>query len=173
MMGMYTELVYSADLRRDTPQSVTNILEYMLDTRVEKPELPDHSLFKTERWSHMLRMASACFDTIGSTLTLCLYDGDYYDALNVSCSLKNYGSEIEHFIDWLDPYVNAEQGDYLGCYTYEEYRDKPTPIYKKAVPSEYNLQMVEKILKRREGPLETVPSDKDEFIAWLNGEDET
>lgn len=40
--------------------------------------------------------------------------------------LKNYNSEIEEFLDWLEPYI--ETNDFIGYMKYEEFED-PTLIY--------------------------------------------
>lgn len=129
-MGMYTELHYNAELRKDVPEQVIKVLNYMLhfEPGEARPELPDHPLFKTERWPVMLRMDSYYFaadtpstmrkDDIGEQYLLC-----------IRCNLKNYGSEIEHFINWIDPYVDAYEGDFLGFYRYEE-SEEPTLIRK-------------------------------------------
>lgn len=62
-MGMYTEIVLGAALKRDTPKEVIDILNYMIDSELEdpKPTLPVHPLFDTERWEIMLQCDSAYF----------------------------------------------------------------------------------------------------------------
>ena len=37
-MGMYTELVFASEIKRDTPKNVLDILEYMLDSDKERPD---------------------------------------------------------------------------------------------------------------------------------------
>jgi len=132
-MGMYTELHFNAKLREDTPESVITVLKYMLDFKPGDPQppLPDHPLFKTDRWLVMLSMDSYYFaaDT-HSTLRKDEINDDWY--LCIRCNLKNYGSEIEKFIDWIDPYVDAFEGDFLGFSRYEESED-PTLIRKRGV----------------------------------------
>jgi transposase InsO family protein len=43
--------------------------------------------------------------------------------------LKNYDNEIKHFIDWLTPYIDQEDGECIGWSWYEE-DDKPTLLFK-------------------------------------------
>jgi hypothetical protein len=125
---MYTELHYNVLLRRDTPQSVIDVLEYMLDNDLPQPSLPDHWLFRTERWKVMLRMSSASF-AAPTHSELTKEPGGYY-VLSVCCNLKNYNEEIEKFVDWMDSYVAAFKGDFLGYSRYEESED-PDIIRKK------------------------------------------
>ena len=61
-MGMYTELHFNAELRKDVPQEVLNVLSYMLDSDKDRPALPDHPLFRTQRWLFMLTCDSYYFD---------------------------------------------------------------------------------------------------------------
>lgn len=45
-MGMYTELIFGADLKKDTPKNVIEALKYMIGDTEEKPNdfpLPDGS----------------------------------------------------------------------------------------------------------------------------------
>jgi hypothetical protein len=127
-MGMYTELHYNVELLKATPAPIIAVLKYMLNHDNPKPPLPDHPLFKTERWSVMLRMDSYYFaaDT-HSTLRLDENGDCYY--LCIRCNVKNYGNEIEKFVDWIAPYVEANEGDFLGFSRYEETED-PTLIRK-------------------------------------------
>lgn len=128
-MGMYTELDFNSELRKDTPEQVIDTLKYMVGDVEEKPKyLPDHELFSKKRWEYMLRMDSYYFDAdTKSTLRFDDISDTYY--LNIRCNLKNYDDEIESFIDWIMPYVKEykREGDFLGFYRYEEDED-PTII---------------------------------------------
>jgi hypothetical protein len=124
-MGMYTELHYNVELRSDVPAEVLAALRYMLDS--DQPEARcDHPLFETDRWSVMLRMSSAYFPSRTHSELFNEYDRWH---LGVRCNLKNYDGEIEKFIDWMDPYVDAFEGDFLGFHRYEE-SDDPVLIRK-------------------------------------------
>lgn len=130
-MGMYTELHYNVELKKDVPKKVIDILNFMVgDTEDEPKGLPAHELFKTERWRFMLRMDSYYFDAdTHSTLRLDKTSDNYY--LCIRTNLKNYDSEIEKFIDWIEPYLSEyiAEGDFLGFYRYEE-DNEPTHIYR-------------------------------------------
>lgn len=133
-MGMYTELHFNAELNRDVPESVLAALRYMVGAEDAEPAtLPDHPLFKTERWPYMLRCDSYYFpaDT-HSTLRLDDIAKAWY--LCIRSNLKNYDDEIGKFLDWVSPYVFAGT-ECLGYYRYEE-TDDPTLIYKSQAGAE-------------------------------------
>lgn len=127
-MGMYTELHYNVRLREDVPAEVIETLKYMTSDR-KAPHAMLHPLFETGRWEHMLRCDSYYFaaDT-HSTLRFDKIANQWF--LCIRCNLKNYGDEIEKFIDWIDPYVDVQPGDFLGFSRYETSED-PVIIRKK------------------------------------------
>jgi hypothetical protein len=128
-MGMYTELHFNASLLRSVPKEVINVLQYMIDGDIlESIETPDHPLFEADRWGIMLRCDSYYFDAdTHSTLRFDEIHNGYY--LCIRSNLKNYDGEIEKFIDWIHPYLDAFDGDFLGFYRYEE-DEIPTLIFK-------------------------------------------
>lgn len=130
-MGMYTQLVMGVTLSKNTPEYVIDILKYMLDLdEMElKVELPDHPLFKTERWRAMLVSGSAYFDGhTDSSLIMNECYGEY--SLNVRTNLKNYDSEIELFLHFIEPWLYSE--GFLGYIHYEE-DDCPKLIFHERV----------------------------------------
>jgi hypothetical protein len=132
-MGMYTEIHFNSELREDTPEEVIEILKYMVGDSEEEPtRLPDHELFKTPRWGIMLRCDSYYFDAdTHSTLRYDDISKSYY--LCIRSNLKNYDDEIGKFVDWIMPYLNKHDGEFLGFSRYEE-NDEPELIY--FVPSD-------------------------------------
>lgn len=128
-MGMYTEFHFNVELRKDTPEEVLCVLRYMVggDANLATSP-PSHALFETERWVSMLMSDSYYFpaDTC-STLRSDDIAGTHY--LCIRCNLKDYGGEIKAFVSWIDPYVEAFDGDFLGFSRYEESED-PTVIRK-------------------------------------------
>ena len=126
-MGMYTQLNIGVDLRRDTPENIIDILNYMLTggSNIPDPETTDHPLFSTLRWRFMLTCDSCYFD--GHTDSSMVRDGIFNDYhLNVRSNLKNYDNEIELFLDFIRPYLDTD--GFLGYKWYEE-DDDPTLIY--------------------------------------------
>ncbi len=126
-MGMYTELHYNTELKRDVPENVLDLLRFMLGKIEQSPETPEHALFDTDRWTHMLRHDSYYFDAdTHSTLRYDQIAEGYF--LCIRCNLKNYDQEIEKFIEWIRPYIAGLDGDFLGFMRYEETED-PVLIY--------------------------------------------
>lgn len=119
-MGMYTEFVFAAKLKRDVPKQVIDTLRWMVDSDEPPKELPDHPLFSYGmRTEYMLRCDSYYFNgKSGVSFEFDDISNAYY--LTVRTNLKNYGDEIEEFIDWINPYLDTYGGDFLGYYLYEE-----------------------------------------------------
>ena len=52
-MGMYTELILGAELIKETPKEVVDVLKYLTEYELGKEEpkkIPNHEFFKSERW---------------------------------------------------------------------------------------------------------------------------
>lgn len=128
-MGMYTELDLNAELRRDTPDEVLGVLRYMVGGSAKPPAPPSHPLFETARWRSMLTCDSYYFDawTHSRVIVDNIAHATY---LNVRCNLKNYDDEIGKFLDWIDPWLEKDKGEFLGFYRYEE-SEEPALIYKR------------------------------------------
>lgn len=113
-MGMYTEIYINVDLLPNTPTEIINVL---------------NAVFK-DRSSDLL-------DTFPKRWRLLFNNGSYYTPLT-SCSemtfdeiagqwsilgkgdIKNYNNEIEEFFDFLMPYIDAQEGMFIGYSRYEE-----------------------------------------------------
>lgn len=129
-MGMYTALHFNATVKKE----IVPILRWMTGQEgLDMPELPDHPLFRTERWERMLSCYSAYFPGRFSSEVVALNPrmswGRY--ELSVNSSFKNYHGEVGHFVDWIMPYVEDSDGAFLGYHQYEE-AEHPTLIYKEA-----------------------------------------
>lgn len=128
-MGMYTQLQLAIDLKFDTPKAVTDILQAMItmDLGWHKGwELPDHPFFNTDRWSWCLQSGgSYYFD--GGTHREFRYDriAECYK-LTLLTNIKNYNSEWQHFLHWLQPYIDTE--GFIGFLWYEEW-ERPKLIF--------------------------------------------
>lgn len=110
-MGNYTELVFKAEVKKDLPKEVLDILNCLFNgaSDIPKPEvLPDHEFFKTERWHLIGRGCSAYHVPWASS---CFQEGHVFSRSDI----KNYDSEIEKFIDWVTPYLKyCDVGDCIG-----------------------------------------------------------
>lgn len=121
-MGMYTEINMRANLRQDTPEEVLQVLEAMAFGApiLAASELPAHPLFESHRWYHLGVRGSYYFPKAG--LSEVVRPVHEWDAPRFSLhgDLKNYDNEIDKFFDWIDPYIDAEPGEFLGYSLYEE-----------------------------------------------------
>jgi hypothetical protein len=130
-MGMYTELVLKCQIKDDLPDDVRAVLKFLFKEGKEPTVLPDHEFFKCPRWSgigqgssfyHHPKAMSDYWTGHG--------DDDNRGGYIFSRSdLKNYDGEIGHFIDWLMPYIDQDEGDCIGWEWYEE-EEQPTLLFK-------------------------------------------
>jgi hypothetical protein len=127
-MGMYTLFHLNAELKKDTPAMIINTIDFMTGELKEKPSnLPDHILFTGDtRWRFMLQCDSYYFSA--KTHSRLIRDSQHILYLNIQCNFKNYKSEIDLFLDWIKPYLDAYEGGFLGYKMYEE-DTKPTLIF--------------------------------------------
>lgn len=113
-MGDYTDLEIRVKLRSDVPAEVLRLLEAANDPRYDietyRP-LPDHELFSTSRWDWIVSAVGTSGEYAANGILVDGEDGRYVER---KCSLKNYDSDIEKFLDWLSPFVDSEQGSVVG-----------------------------------------------------------
>lgn len=127
-MGMYTALSLGVEL--DIPQNgqVAELLRYMTGDLDELPKLAlvdhdeanqSHPFFSCSRWNFMMRCDSYYFDW--DTRFTLRWDpiANNYFLCGVS-NLKNYGDEINQFLDWLRPFIHRSVAGYIGWTMYEE-----------------------------------------------------
>ena len=120
-MGMYTELMLKADVKRDLPADVEAVLQHLFNGADRPESLPDHRFFALDRWSQIGSMSSYYHIPWATS--------KYNDGYIFSRSdLKNYGGEIEAFVDWVMPYLDKFEGECIGWSWYEE-DDCPTMLH--------------------------------------------
>lgn len=127
-MGMYTELFISTRIK-DVPEVIDILKDMISGNHIELEQIPDHPFFYTTRWKHMLRCSSHYFVPVASSLLEYSKIGDFWVFTNRS-DFKNYDNEIDLFVDWLNPYIDAIEGEMVGYFRYEEDQE-PTILYKK------------------------------------------
>lgn len=123
-MGMYTELVLKCQIKEDAPQEVKDVVNYLFRNQRKPERLPDHAFFSCDRW-----------DFIGKSCSYYHHPGvvndvnDEFGDISIfsRSDIKNYDGEIESFIDWLKPYIDAPEGQCIGWSWYEE-EQQPTLI---------------------------------------------
>lgn len=124
---MYTEFHFNVELVRDVDVHIINLLANMISTSDLHYEGLSHEFFSCARWRWLFTMDSYYFnaDTM-STLRLDKITETYF--LCIRSNIKNYDREIEKFVDWIKPYLDAIEGDFLGFSRYAEI-EEPTLIY--------------------------------------------
>lgn len=118
-MGMYTELIFGAELKKDTPKQVISALQYMVGITEEKPldfPLPDG------RCECLFQGTSEYFG-INAPVSK-LWKDETLDSYHISTrsNIKNYCGEIEAFLEWIKPFIDSGSGyrDMYAIVTYEE-----------------------------------------------------
>jgi len=125
-MGMYTEICFNSRLKSDVPAGVIAKLKEMCGGP-ECDVVIEHPLFNTSRWREMFQRSSAYFDAPNRR-------SSEYDAvsnqwtLSVMSNFKNYDDEIQEFLHWIHPYLDKDDGDFLGYFRYEEC-ESPTFVF--------------------------------------------
>jgi hypothetical protein len=116
-MGVYTEVYVNIDLREDTPPEVIQVLCAMCGEGGD--EASDILSTRPGRWRALFS------------------DGSYYTPLTCCAKLtfdrqsrrysllgkgdiKNYEDEIGQFFRWIMPYVDGNEGDFIGYHRHEE-----------------------------------------------------
>lgn len=127
-MGMYTEFFFRAEMKKDAPQAVIEFLNGWFNEGEELTP-PDHEFFQRARWDSLLRGSSAYFPTLPNSSFTNVWG---HWELGIHTSLKNYGAEIDYFLDWIRPYIDVYKGDFLGYSLYEE-SDQPILYHARAL----------------------------------------
>lgn len=132
-MGMYTECCFGVNLKENTPKEVITILNFMVKEEGEEGEIPppyptDHPLFKTDRWTWMLRSGGSYYF---AAIPFCEFFKDEISSYRLTfwTNIKNYSGEWQAFLDWIAPYVDTHDPDtFTGFLRYEE-DEHPTLIH--------------------------------------------
>lgn len=129
---MYTEIYFSANLRKDISALALLAIKFMADPMANDyhapSELPDHSLFKTDRWKQL--MTGHSYYLTGSSLQEFRWDeiGSFW-ALTFKADIKNYSDEIAKWLDFVEPLLYGTPCvEHLGHFRYEE-DTTPTLLY--------------------------------------------
>lgn len=121
-MGMYTELIFGASLKSNTPESVIDTLLYMIGYTEEKPK--DFPF--PERGVEYIFFGGSYYFGISSPVNKMWKDnisGQWI--ISTRSSIKNYKGEIECFLDWIKPYIESGSGDrdMYAIVMYEEWSE--------------------------------------------------
>lgn len=123
-MGMYTEFYFRANI---SPGPVADWLHNQINgDGWFKTGYDDHPLFKGNRWAGVFIGGGAVYQESRSPIFRRKSDNSgepYHHQLVVASSLKDYGDEIDQFIDWIAPHLDMHDGDFLGYSLYEDSTD--------------------------------------------------
>lgn len=124
---MYTELIFGASLKEDTPNNVINALKYMIGDIADKPlnfPLPNG------RCEWLFRGGSYYFGVNNSVSKMWYDDISKGWHISTRSNIKNYENEIETFLEWIKPYIESGSGqrEFYAIVTYEE-QSAPTIYY--------------------------------------------
>jgi hypothetical protein len=126
-MGMYTELVLKCRTKEDTPKEVKEVLDFLFNGEKIPETLPNHPFFSLPRW----RAIGSCSSYYHhpQSVNHISKNSNWKEWYIFSRSdLKNYDGEIEAFIDWLTPYLEAYNKTCIGWKWYEE-DSEPTLLF--------------------------------------------
>jgi len=124
---MYTEMIFGARLKKDTPAEVIDVLHYMIGNTTEKP---GNFPLPKGRCESLLMRYSESFG-VNSPVVRLWQDEVFKEwILSARISLKNYDGEINTFLRWIKPYIKSGSGtrDMYAIVTYEE-SESPTIYY--------------------------------------------
>lgn len=116
---MYTELIFGASLKQDTPKNVVDALKYMLGEIQEKP---NHFPLPDGRCEWLFQGGSHYFGISGPVNKMWQDDIGENWVLSTRSNIKNYEGEIESFLEWIKIYIDSGSGsrDMYAIVTYEE-----------------------------------------------------
>ena len=103
-MGMYTELIFGARLKKDTPEVIINTIKYLIGEEISHENI-DHNL--PENISCLI----GCSYYFGVTNAVNKFykDNDRW-VLSSRSNHKNYNNEFESFLDWIKPHIDFGSG---------------------------------------------------------------
>ena len=125
-MGMYTELIFGAKLKSDTPEDVIETLKYMVGVGQE----PATKAFETKSGHNPLRGGSFYFGVTNSVTEMKYHDIGKAWQISSRANIKNYENEIEDFLEWIKPHIDQGSGEKdMYAITIHEEIGEPTIYY--------------------------------------------
>jgi len=123
---MYTELIFGASLKRDTPESAIKTIQAMIDDDMEAVRLNSGLIFGRNPFNS----AHGYFGLDRPVLAFWKEKYDQQWHLSTRSNLKNYEHDIELFLEWVKPLIEAGSGlrDMYAIVMYEE-QQEPTIYY--------------------------------------------
>lgn len=130
-MGTYTEIIFGAELKKETPKEIILVIQKMTEAEELGNDAPFHPFFDSS--SPWLLTSGGSYYFPGIVKPHFWYD-DISECwyLHFRTNIKNYDGGIEKFLDWIKPYIDGGSGK-RGMYAIvtHEYADEPTIYYLK------------------------------------------
>ena len=132
-MGMYTEIIFGASLKINTPKSVIDTIKYLISDEITDADMDSkimqHPFFCSDR-NWLLRSAGSYYFPGVVEPKFNFDDNSKQWYLHFRTNIKNYDNEIEKFLDWIRPYIDQGVGtrNFYTVVTYEE-QSNPTIYY--------------------------------------------
>lgn len=121
---MYTQLIFTATLKADTPIEVINTIRIMLD-EIEESDII-RPVFETSTGRNPLRGSGGPFS---NPISYFKFKNNLWTLKN-RANIKNYENEINQFLDWILPYIESCPNNIYATIRYEE-DEGSTPLYLK------------------------------------------
>lgn len=118
-MSMYTELIFGAELKLDTPSNIIKALQYMLGYTKKKP---NNFPFINDDYKWLFRSTSSYFG-VDKALSKMWYDKSSHQwALSTRSNVKASKEDIDTFLKWIKQYIDSGSGlnDIYAIVIYEE-----------------------------------------------------
>lgn len=145
---MHTEFIFGCKLSKDTPKECLDSLDYVINgeeghsyirwnsktnkievDKYERTTLQEDIDAFIEKWDlwNLFKCSSYSFGSANPIGKFYL-DGNY-DNYHIStrADLKNYGGQIENFIEYIKPYVTQGSGCYHNIFAYVQYEEEEFP----------------------------------------------
>src|SRR6185312_7222024 len=109
-MGMYTELIFGASIKKDAPKEVINTLYYLVNS---KKLWSDVSLEEsvTKGINVLNGGGSYYFGVTDGVAKMWQDEIDKEWKVSARHNIKNYDGEIDIFLEWIKPFIDSGSGE--------------------------------------------------------------
>ncbi len=128
-MGMYTELIFGASIKKDAPKEVINTLHYLVNGKKLYEEVEIEKSV-TDGTNVLNGGGSYYFGVCDGVAKMWFDDIRKEWIVSSRTNIKNYGSEIQTFLEWIKPFIDSGSGDKeMYAITIYEEQSEPTIYY--------------------------------------------
>jgi hypothetical protein len=109
-MGMYTELIFGASIKKDAPQIVINTLHYLVNG-TKLFEFVEIEKSVTEGRNVLNGGGSYYFGVCDGVAKMWFDDNRKEWIVSARHNIKNYEGEIDTFLEWVKPFIDSGSGE--------------------------------------------------------------